>query len=111
MGTNAPDPNLVCLSLPWGEDFQLMPNGSLALVAGVGRLQQRIVRRFFTCSERVTNEGMYIPPDYLFDPDYGVGASSLVGQKISNQLANILQQKILAAAMVDEGWTARKLQS
>lgn len=102
MGT-APDPNPVCLSLPYGGDLQLTPNGSLVFVSGVERIRQRIIRRFFTCPEENLIGVGYIPADYIFDPNYGIGAVRLVGEPTSTDEALKLKQKVKKAVLVDEG--------
>lgn len=97
-----PDPNPVELSLPWGKDLELTPDGDLFFVSGVEKVRQRIIRRFFTCSERTLADGDYVGPDYLFDKDYGIGATRLVGEPISAALAQALEARIKDAVLVDE---------
>jgi hypothetical protein len=99
---NTPDPNPVALSLPWGEDLQLTNNGSLVFVSGVEKVEQRIIRRFFTCPAETLADGTYVPADLIFDPNYGIGASRLVGEPIDDSLASVLQQKIMNAVLIDE---------
>lgn len=100
---NNPDPNPVALSLPWGGDLQLTNNGSIAFVSGVARIQQRIIRRFFTCPAETLSDGTYVPADDIFAPDYGLGASRLVGEPIDNALAAALTQRLKNAVLIDEG--------
>ena len=103
MPNSTPDPNPVNLSLPWNGDLELTSNGSLVFVSGVERVEQRIIRRFFTCPSETLDDGTFVLADYLFDQSYGLGAARLVGEKISNKLAGQLTQKIRASVMVDEG--------
>lgn len=98
-----PDPNPVCVSLPWGDDFELTTNGSIAFVNGVERVRQRIIRRYFTCPAETLADGSFVTADYLFDQAYGLGAARLVGEPIGDQLAGKLLQKIRAAVLIDEG--------
>ncbi len=48
------------LNSPWGGDLQISATGDLALIDGLGRSEQRIIRRLFT------NLGAYI-----WHPEYG----------------------------------------
>lgn len=100
---NTPDPNPVSLSLPWAGDLILTNNGSVTFCSGVEKLRQRIIRRFFTVPEENIQGVGYVPPDYIFDANYGIGAKRLVGQKTNNALAAVLKSKINAAVLVDEG--------
>jgi hypothetical protein len=101
--SNQTDPNLLALSLPWGADFQLTNNGSLVFVSGIEKIRQRIIRRFFTAPAETLADGTYVPADYIFAPDYGIGANRLIGEPIDDNLAAILTKKIKAATLVDEG--------
>jgi hypothetical protein len=103
MPTNTnPDPNPISVSLPWGQDLIVTPDGSIEFCTGDQKIQQRIIRRYYTCpAEKLEGE----PPivgDYLMDQTYGLGASRLIGQPISPKLAAKLTQKINAAVLVDE---------
>lgn len=100
---NNPDPNPIALFLPWGGDFQLTNNGSLAMVSGVEKVRQRIIRRFFTCPAETLANGAYVPADYIFDPNYGLGATRMVGEPIATTLAATLTQKLKNAILIDEG--------
>src|SRR5215469_15934874 len=101
--SNQPDPNPIALSLPWGGDLQLTNNGSVRFVSGIEKIRQRIIRRYFTCPEERLADGQYIPADYIFAPNYGIGATRLVGELIDDTLAAALTQKIKAAVLIDEG--------
>ena len=100
---SGPDPNPINLSLPWAGDLQLTNNGSLAFVSGIERVRQRIVRRYFTCPAEVLAGGIFVASDYMFDPNYGLGATRLVGQQISPEKAALVTTKIKNAVLIDEG--------
>lgn len=103
MSNNNPDPNPACLSLPWGGDFQVNPDGSLVLATGVTKVQQKVIRRIFTnCREVLAGIGLTIG-DYFFDQNYGLSATRLIGQPFGLDFTSKLSQKIRAGVLVDEG--------
>jgi hypothetical protein len=57
------------LSHQWGSDLSLGPTGDLALASGSEEGQQRILRRLLTN-----------PLDYIWQPQYGAGLASFVGE-------------------------------
>lgn len=59
----------------WGSDLEFGPTGDLALVMDSLLGQQRVLRRLLTN-----------PLDYIWQPSYGAGLASFIGQP-----ANILQ--------------------
>jgi hypothetical protein len=103
MANNDPDPNPACLSLPWGEDFQINTDGSLVLVAGITRVQQRIIRRIFTTARGFFAGIGLVIGDYWFDQDYGYSTGRLIGQPFGADFTAKLSQKIRAGTLVDEG--------
>lgn len=97
-----PDPNATCLSMPWRGDFELNPDGSLRIVSGVEKVQQRFVRRLFTNPREILAEGTLVVSDYLFDQEYGLGATKLIGQPFGADFEAKMTQKIKNAALIDE---------
>jgi hypothetical protein len=59
----------------WGSDLEFGSNGDLAVIAGSGLGQQRVLRRLLTNLL-----------DYIWQPAYGAGLAGFIGQP-----ANILQ--------------------
>lgn len=99
----APDPNPINASLPWRGDFQLLPNGSIGFVGGVHRLEQRVIRRVLTNPREILANGVLVTSDYLFDQNYGTGATRIIGQPIDPDAIAKLTAKIRAGVIVDEG--------
>jgi len=61
--------------LTWGGDLQISATGDLVLAADSTVWQQRILRRLLTNLQ-----------DYIWQPDYGAGLGSFVGQPASEQI-------------------------
>src|SRR5690348_6885204 len=61
----------------WGGDLSASNSGDLATVTGAERGRQRVLRRLMTNSaDHVRN----LPPDYIWEPDYGESLPRLIGQ-------------------------------
>lgn len=97
------DPNPIAFSLPFGTDFELSENGSLKMVSGVEKFRQRVIRRYFTNPAERISTGEFIPSDYLFDPEYGLGATRLVGEPTTDDAAARFRRKLRQAIFSDEG--------
>ncbi|MGH8259015.1 MAG: phage tail protein, partial [Steroidobacteraceae bacterium] len=73
--------------------------GDLATAAGLTRGQQRILRRLMTNPVDAVNG---IPPDYIWEPNYGAGLPRFIGKPFDRQkitaviLANILLEDSVA---------------
>jgi hypothetical protein len=85
----------------WGNDLVASPTGDLATVSGTLRGQQRVLRRLLTNSSTVDANGNTIPGDYIWEPNYGAGLPSFLGQPIDTQKiqAVILSQMLLEEAV------------
>lgn len=69
----------------WGSDLSLGGGGDLLTTDGTIRGQQRVLRRLLTN-----------PGDYVFQPDYGAGLPSFVGQPIDpGKVAGLIRAQIL----------------
>jgi hypothetical protein len=68
------------LYLDWNGDFLITPSGSLQTAVGWTAFRQRVVRRIITNPAQELPDGTYTPPDYVFNPQFGVGLGSLVDQ-------------------------------
>ena len=77
-------------------DVQLTGKGDLSISSTVIMTQQRILRRILTNS--ASPDG---PPDYIWNPEYGCGASKYVGETI-NKLTE-LKTIIIGQLKLEEG--------
>jgi hypothetical protein len=89
------------LYLEWGEDFVLTPKGSLQMATGWDEVRQRIERFLLTNALAAAGDGSIIPPDYLFDTNYGLGAGRRVDENITPDTIGSIQQKVYQAVMSD----------
>lgn len=91
----------------WGSDLVLTPNGSIQTASGWDRVRQRIVRSLITNSAQVLPDGTTTEPDYIYHPDYGIGAGSMVGQNptasFQADLVSRINQAVLNDVSVDPG--------
>ncbi len=76
------------LNSPWGGDLQISATGDLALIDGLGRSEQRIIRRLFT------NLGAYI-----WHPEYGASIPDRIGTNIDT---NLFQAVVYSQIMLED---------
>ena len=63
------------------------------MAAGWDEVRERIIRRFLTNSALPLPDGTTTPPDYIFDPSYGLGAGALIDQNPdANWIANFTRR-------------------
>lgn len=90
--------------LEWNGDLVLTANGSILMASGWDEVRERIIRRFLTNSAIPLPDGTTTPPDYVFDPLYGLGAGTLIDQNPdANWRANFtrrMREAIVADAAV-----------
>lgn len=93
--------------LEWNGDLVLIPNGSVLMASGWDEVRERIIRRFLTNSAVPLPDGSTTPPDYVFDPAYGLGAGALIDQNpTANWTAGFtsrMRQAVVADAATDPG--------
>lgn len=89
------------LSLEWGQDLALTPQGTLLFVSGWDRVRQRIIRRILTNPSQALPDGSSTPADYLFDATYGVGGGALVSQNPTRAWENALRQRVTQGVLSD----------
>lgn len=69
----------------WGSDLSPGTTGDLSTANGTTRGQQRVLRRLLTN-----------PGDYVFQPNYGAGLPSFVGQPLdAGKVAALIRSQIL----------------
>ena len=100
--SNATDPNDNTLALMLGEDLVISGMGGLAMVAGWEQVKQRILRRLFTNPAFTRADGQPIPADYIFDPEYGIGVNTLIGEPQDSDFRNRLRLAVNSAVLVDQ---------
>ncbi|MGH8218987.1 MAG: phage tail protein [Steroidobacteraceae bacterium] len=61
----------------WGADLSASNTGDLATVSGSLRGQQRVLRRLMT---NAADPVLGLPPDYIWEPEYGESLPRLIGQ-------------------------------
>ena len=87
--------------LEYNGDFVVAPSGGRVQASGWDEVRQRIIRRFFTTPRLRLPDGTLTPPDYFFDPAFGVGARVYVGQNPTPQMLADIRQAMLAACTSD----------
>ena len=67
----------------WGSDLNLSATGGLLTADGLEQSKQRVLRRLLTNPAQYDTSGNVITPgDYLWQPHYGAGLPSYVGQNL-----------------------------
>lgn len=102
------DPNNTTLKLEWGSDFELSQNGSLIMSTGWEQIKQRVLRRLLTNPSFKLADGSPISADYIFDQNYGQGCRRRVGEPISKDIQEKLEQAVNKAVVIDEGLAVAK---
>jgi hypothetical protein len=74
----------------WGNDLSWSPSGDIALVDGVVRAQQRILRRLLTNLN-----------DYIWELDYGAGVPRYVGSTVDvEQITAVIRSQLMQETSV-----------
>ena len=93
------------LYLDWGGDFVLTPNGSVQMANGWDEARQLTVRALLTNPATQLPTGEQVPPDYVFDPEYGAGLGLYVGVDMNttqvNKLQGLINSQVLNQSFVD----------
>lgn len=91
----------------YGGDFVMTPNGSLQAAVHWDQIREKIIRFMLTNSSTQLPDGSYTPPDYLFDPKWGLSGGALVDQTPTQAFLSTLKGRIrhavLSCAEVDPG--------
>ena len=85
-------------------DFQFDASGDLLTCDGDVETRQRIVRRFLTNPRQVSAaDGLILPPDYIFDVQYGVGLRRTIGAAVNAARVESIKQSCRDAMLQEEG--------
>lgn len=84
-------------------DFLLTATGDIVAAEAWDEVRQRIERRILTNPASEQDNGTPIPADYIFDPDYGLGARAAVGNTFTQQMIAAFENRIYQGVMVDQG--------
>lgn len=91
------------LWLDWNSDLILTPSGSVQMATGWDATRQGIVRSLITNPAQELPDGTITTPDYVFEPEYGVGLGKMVDQDFGAVTLSTLEQKIQNAVLSDPG--------
>ena len=85
-------------------DFQVDASGDLLTCDGDVETRQRIIRRFLTNPRGVSPaDGQILPPDYIFDTQYGVGLRRTIGSAVNAARVETIKQLCRDAMLQEEG--------
>lgn len=87
------------LYLPLGGDFVLNSNGGLQWTDSWDAIVQNLERFLFTNPATIDIYGNPQPADWIFQPQFGLGASQMLGQTFNSAYISTLEQKIYQAAL------------
>ena len=88
------------LSLPWGSDLAIGPNGDFKGVTDDAATKERIVRRLLTNPIGLDSNGTEVAEcDYHFHPNYGAGTRRYVHGVITQELQQTVQQRVTDQAL------------
>lgn len=94
------------LYLELNSDFVLTASGDLQISTGWDLIRQNFERAVFTNPATTQQNGNPIPADWIFEPNYGLGARALIGSPFNQVFINALQQKVYQAALVAQSGNA-----
>lgn len=91
----------------WNGDLLITANGSVSIAQGWDEVRERIIRNFLTNSAVPLPDGSTTPPDYVFDPLYGLSAGALIDENPTRawiaDFTRRMRQACLSDAAVDPG--------
>src|SRR5690242_12084376 len=87
--------------LEWNDDLKITPNGSIQIADGWDTVRQRIIRRIITNSAEELPDGTFTPPDYVWDPAFGIGLGSMVDQPFNATLISKLEAAVTRGVLLD----------
>lgn len=85
----------------WNGDLIITPNGSIQSAVGWDNVRERIIRNMITNSAQTLPDGTTTPPDYVFDPSFGIGMGTMVDGNFTPQFIATLKQKTSQAVFSD----------
>ena len=89
------------LFLEWNDDLKITPSGSVQMASDWDIVRQRIIRRIITNSAQELPDGTFTPPDYVWDPSFGIGLGSMVDQPFNAALISRLEAAITRGVLLD----------
>lgn len=89
---------MATLFMEFGQDFQLNPQGGLAMAQAFDETRQYIERVAFTTSQNTLADGTIAPAEYYLDTTFGESLRLKVGTLATQQAAATLQQGLRVAA-------------
>lgn len=89
------------LFLEWNQDLILTPGGSLQTAINWDQVRQRIIRNMITNSAQKLPDGSQTAPDYIFEPQYGIGMGAMVDQNPDASFLGNLKRRINQAVFAD----------
>lgn len=78
------------------------PDGDVLMCDGETEARQRVGRRVLSNPRQVLSDGTTLPPDLIFDGQYGVGARRLIGSATNAAKIDTLKQQIRDGMVADE---------
>lgn len=87
------------LDLELGGDFKISNTGGLQLVTGWDCIRQNFERYVFTRPANNTVSGQPQAPDWVFNPGFGLGAGTMIGQVFTQSFIELLKQKVYQGAL------------
>lgn len=86
--------------LELGADFVLNNNGGLQWANDPWVIiRQNMERYIFTCAARLSDKGVPLPADWIFNPTFGLSANAMLGMNFTSDFISQLQQKVYQAAL------------
>ncbi len=87
--------------LDWNSDLLLTPNGDVQAATGWDEVRQRIIRRLITNPAQQLPDGTFTLADDIWNPDYGIGLGTMVGQSFGADFEARIERRIAKAVLED----------
>lgn len=88
----------------FGNDLSTDETGDLAVSGGDDQTTQRVLRRLLTAPlTKALNGQTGLPPDYLWEPDYGAGLRRMIGKAIQNaEIVGVINSQLFYESGVSQ---------
>jgi hypothetical protein len=87
--------------LEFNDDLVLTPSGSIQTAVNWDQVRERIIRNLITNAAQELPDGSTTPPDYIFEPSYGLGLGALVDKNPTDSFIADLNRRITQAVFSD----------